>query len=325
MNKPIIGKALEYIITFFIILTLNFMVPRLMPGDPFTFLSNDEVGVSFTFTEEEIKKYKDYYGLNKPITTQYVDYLKNTLSGYLGYSIFYNDEVLNIITERITWTISLVFISTLISAFSGSLLGSISAYYRHRKIDKVLYFFFVSISQIPPFLIGLLILYYFGAYLKLFPLSGGITPFMEYNSYWHKIIDLAYHFILPALTLSFVNIGNFYLVSRNSVIEILSKDYITTAKAKALKKRRIVFVHALRNAIFPIVTRIFLSFGTVIGGAVLIENVFNYPGLGLLMKEAVFYRDYPLIQGIFTIMALFVLTMNLLSDLINKKLDPRLS
>jgi peptide/nickel transport system permease protein len=316
---------MEYIIPFLVIITLNFFIPRFMPGDPFTFLSSDTTSVSFTFSEEEIEKYKEYYGLDEPLGIQYKNYIGNLVKGYLGYSIFYNDEVIDIIKGRLTWTIILVLLSTLISAVLGTALGSISAYHRQNPLDQGLYFIFVIVSQIPSFLIGIIILFIFGAHLKWFPLSGGMTPFTQYSSYWAKLCDLIYHAMLPAFTLSFVNMGSFYLLARNSMIEVLSKDYIMTAKAKALKKRRIILRHALQNAILPVITRIFLSFGSFIGGAVLVENVFHYPGLGSLMRDAVFFRDYPVIQGIFLIMALSVLSMNLLADVIYKKIDSRLS
>lgn len=310
--------------TFLFIITVNFFIPRLMPGDPFIYLSSDESGMNVTYSDEQIEKYKEYYGMDEPLAIQYVRYVKNTFRGNLGYSIILNDKVLNIIWNRILWTLSLVIISIIISSFFGSLLGAISAYNRNKLLDKILYFIFIIISEIPTFIIGLMFLFYFAAYLGIFPLSGGMTPFKDYSSSWEYITDIIYHGTLPALALSFINTGNFYLISRNSMINVLEKDYVVTAKAKGLNQSRIIFRHALRNAILPIVTRIFLSLGTAIGGAVLVENVFRYPGLGTLMREAIFFRDYPLIQGIFLIMAVMVLMMNFIADMVYKKLNPRL-
>ncbi len=324
MKKDSLKKTREYLITLIFIISVNFFIPRLMPGDPFTFLSSENDSVCITFSEEEIQKYKDYYGLDKPLRIQYIQYIKNTFKGYLGYSIILKQKVSDIIIDRIGWTVLLVVISISISAVLGTVLGCISAFYRKKSIDKIFYFIFVVFSETPSFLIGVLFLFYFSAYLGVFPLSGGITPFANYNSIYEYITDLGYHAALPIITLSFTHIGGFYLLSRNSMITVLSKDYMVTAKAKGLKKERILFYHALKNAIPPIITRVFLSFGHVIGGSILIENVFKYPGLGVLMKQAVFYRDYPLIQGIFLLFAVMVLTMNLLADLTYKKLDPRL-
>ncbi|MTI66152.1 MAG: ABC transporter permease [Firmicutes bacterium] len=322
--KRVNRKIIEYIIPLIFVITLNFFIPRLMPGDPFTMISDDSSGVSFTYSEEEMDKYKAYYGLDKPLYKQFFNYIKKLFKGYLGYSIYYNENVLDIIIKRIKWTITLVIVATIISSSLGTIFGALSAYYKNSLLDKTLYTFFITFSQIPSFLIGLIFLFYFSAYLKFFPLAGGITAFSEFNSWFDKFIDLIYHGFLPALTLSIVNMGSFYLLSRNSMLSVLTKDYIVTAKAKALKKRVIIFKHTLKNAILPIVTRIFLNFGTLIGGAVLVENVFKYPGLGTLIREAVYVRDYPLIQGIFLFIALLVFSMNLLSDLVYKKLDPRL-
>ncbi len=324
MIKVVLKKIIEYLIVFLFILTINFFIPRLMPGDPFVFLSSDNNSIATAFSEEQIQRYKTYYGLDQPLKVQYCTYIKNICKGYLGYSIILNKDVLQIIKDRIIWTISLVVISTIISAILGTLLGCISAYHRKKRIDKILYFIAIFFSEIPSFLIGLLFLFYFSAYLKLFPLSGAMTPFASYDSILDYFLDIGYHALLPLITLSFTNIGGFYLLSRNSMITVLSKDYILTAKAKGLNKKRILYYHALKNAILPLITRIFLSFGYVIAGAILIENVFKYPGLGMLMKEAVFFRDYPLIQGIFLLLGIMVLSMNLFADVIYKKLDPRL-
>ncbi|SHK22152.1 ABC transporter permease [Paramaledivibacter caminithermalis] len=324
MSKNIFKISVGYVITFLFIITINFFIPRFMPGDPFTYLSSDESGMNVTYSDEEMQKYKEYYGLNKPLGIQFVNYIRNVLKGNLGYSIILNDEVSKIIISRITWTLGIVIISIIISCFFGTLLGAVSAYNRNGLIDKIIYSVFMIISEVPAFIIALIFLFYFAAYLDIFPLSGGFKPFVEYESSFENITDIIHHGVLPAVSLSFINIGNFYILSRNSMIDILQKDYIITANAKGLNKSRIILRHALRNAILPIVTRIFLSLGTAIGGAVLIENVFKYPGLGTLMREAVFFRDYPLIQGIFLIMAVMVIIMNLTADIVYKKLDPRL-
>lgn len=324
MKNSIFNKFFGYLLTLIFIITVNFFIPRLMPGDPFTYLSSDESGMSVNYSDGEIQKYKEYYGLDKPLRIQYLRYIRNILKGDLGYSIILNDKVTNIVFTRITWTLGIVIISIIISSLFGSLLGSVSAYNRNKLIDKMLYFVFMTISEIPGFIIGLIFLFFFAAYLNIFPLAGGITPFTDYKSTLELIKDILYHGILPTLSLSFINMGGFYLISRNSMINVLEKDYIVTANAKGLRISSIIFNHALRNALLPIITRMFLSLGKAIGGAVLIENVFRYPGLGTLMREAVFFRDYPLIQGIFLIMAVMVLMMNFMADMIYKKLDPRL-
>ncbi|MBZ4645816.1 MAG: peptide/nickel transport system permease protein [Petroclostridium sp.] len=325
MGKGLLKKASEYLITFFIIITLNFFIPRLMPGDPFTFLSSAEGQITVTYTEEQINKYKAYYGLDKPLLVQYASYITNLFKGNLGYSIYYNDSVVRIIGKRIPWTVSIVIASIILSCLVGTILGSWSAWHRNGIPDKVIYAVMIPISEIPSFLIGILFLFILAAKLGIFPLSGGMSTFAKYNNSAEKAMDIIHHAVLPVLTLSMTRLGEFYLLSRNSMVSVLSKDYIRTAKAKGLNKVRIIFRHALKNAMLPIVTRVFLSLGAVFGGAILVENVFSYPGLGRLMREAVMVRDYVLIQGIFIFMAIMVLTMNLLADILYVKLDPRVS
>lgn len=296
-----------------------------MPGDPFTFLSSDEGQITVTYSEEQINRYMDYYGLDKPLIDQYISYIVNIFKCNLGYSIYYNDSVISIISRRMPWTISIVIVSILISCMLGTILGSLSAWYRDGLFDKVLYSIMIVLSEIPSFLIGWLFLFVFAAKCGWFPLSGGMSTFANYNSFAKKAVDIIHHAALPVLTLSVSRLGGFYLLSRNSMISVLSKDYMRTAKAKGLNEVRIIFRHALKNSIIPIITRVFLSLGSVFGGAILVENVFNYPGIGHLMREAVMVRDYILIQGIFLCIAVTVLTANLLADIIYKKMDPRVA
>lgn len=317
-------KNIKLLLTFFLIITLNFCLPRLMPGDPFYFLSSEQGDIAITYSEEEIQRQKAYYGLDKPILVQYGSYLKNMAKGDLGYSIYFGNDVWTIIKNRIPWSISLVLLSIIIGGFFGTILGCLSAWHRQGPLDKILYSTMVLVSEIPPFLIGILFLFYLAARQGLFPLSGGMTPFADYTSWTDRLFDLVYHGFLPALTLSVTQMGGFFLIARNSMITVMNKDYMTTAKAKGLGTSRILFRHTLSNAALPIVTRMFNSLGQAVGGTILVENVFKYPGLGLLMRQAVLVRDYPLIQGIFLTVTLFVLIMNFTADIIYKKLDPRI-
>ena len=296
-----------------------------MPGDPFTFLSSEEGNVTVVYTEAQIEKYKAYYGLDEPLYKQYIHYLSNLIRGNLGYSIYYNQNVRTMIAKRAMWTVSIVVAAIVISCLSGMVLGCFSAWFRRSFIDKGLYFIMISFSQMPSFLLGVMLLFLCAAGLGWFPLSGGMRVFASYESPVHKVMDIIHHAFLPVVTLSLARVGEFYLLSRNSMISVLSKDYMKTARAKGLSNKRIIFRHALKNAMLPIITRVFLSLGVVFGGAVLVENVFRYPGLGRLMREAVMLRDYVLIQGIFIFFAIKVLIMNLVADILYKKIDPRVN
>ncbi len=318
------NKLTEYIVTFLIIITLNFMIPRIMPGDPFVFLSAEE-GQEVQYTAEQRQHYIDYYGLNKSPLKQYISYVSKLIMGDLGYSIYYKKSVSSIILARLQWTLLIVIAAVILSTIIGILLGCISAWYRERFLDKVMYFNLIFISEIPSFLVGLILLFVFAAEFDLFPLAGAMDYFIDYNNYWQKFLDILHHAFLPVAALTIARISGMYLLARNSIITILRKKYLRTARAKGLKKMRIIIHYVLRNALLPIVTRIFLSLGAMLGGAILVENVFAYPGLGMLMREAVMVRDYPLIQGIFLVVTFFVLTANFIADLVYKKLDPRLN
>jgi peptide/nickel transport system permease protein len=314
-------KAMEYMITIWVIITLNFMLPRLMPGDPFIFLSGEEGEDIAVFSEAQRQYYFQQYNFDKPLAVQYGRYLTGLFKADLGYSIYYNESVLNIIARRLPWTLFLVTAAVAISTFSGTILGAVSAGARHLWADHVFFLGFIIISEIPAFLLGLVLLFVFAAQMGIFPLSGAMTHFCHHMTLGQKISDIAMHAALPVATLAIVRIGGIYLLARNSIVTVLARDYIVTARA--LGKIRVFRRHTLRNAMLPIVTRVFLSLGALVGGAILVENVFNYPGLGRLMREAVMVHDYPLIQGIFMVVTLTVLSANLMADFIYKRIDPR--
>lgn len=314
-----------YILTLFAVILLNFFIPRMMPGDPFTFLSADHDNVSIVYTPEQIEKFKGYYGLDKSYAVQFYDYLKKLCMGDMGYSIYYNDNVVNVIAKRAVWTLALVLAALFLAGGAGIILGSISAWLRDGVFDRVTYSLMIIVSELPAFIVAIVLLFAGGAWLGWFPLSGGSTPFAEYDTHLERLADLLHHALLPLLALVIAKIGDFYLLSRNSMLTVLSKDYIRTAKGKGLGRGRIIFIHALKNAAPPVVTRLFVSLGTLFGGAILVENVFRYPGAGFLLREAVMVRDYPLIQGVFLFVAFMVLSMNFAADILYRKLDPRVA
>jgi len=323
MDKRFIKKIIEYFITFFVIISLNFLIPRIMPGDPFTFLSTEDGQVAISHSQQEIDRYMAYYGLDKPLWQQYIDYLKNLLKGNIGYSIYYKTSVMDVIGKRMIWTIGIVLSAVGVSSILGTLLGCFSAWYRDKGFEKILYSIMITVSEIPAFLVGIIVAFFVAAKFDFFPISGGMKAFAIYNSTYDKVFDIIRHAVLPVFTLSLVRLGEFYLLSRNSMITVLSKEYMITARAKGIKKFRIIFRHALKNAILPIITRLYMSLGAIFGGAILVENVFSYPGIGRLMREAVMLRDYVLIQGIFLYITVLVLSMNFLADSFYKMLDPR--
>lgn len=312
----------KYIVLFFILLTIHFILPRIMKADPFVFLSSDGTEVA-SYTEEEILKYKQYYGLDMSLWRQYLNYLLGIFTGNLGYSIYFKEKVTTLIFSRLVWTAGIVIFSLCISSVFGLFLGSFSAWNCQRKIDTILYQGMVIISEIPSFLTANMILMFFIIKWRILPTAGGITPFIKIEFSWNFILDIIKHAILPSLTLTFLRLPDFYFVSRSAMLQQIQKKYVETAQAKSLGDIYILMRHCLPNAINPIMTRFLLSIQTMFNATLIVENVFKYPGIGKLIRDAVFYRDYLLLQGIFLVITIFILTISFLGENFYQTIEKR--
>ncbi|WP_339013278.1 ABC transporter permease [Fusobacterium animalis] len=312
----------KYIVLFFILLTIHFILPRIMKADPFVFLSSDGTEVA-SYTEEEILKYKQYYGLDMPLWRQYLNYLFGIFTGNLGYSIYFKEKVITLIFSRLVWTAGIIIFSLCISSVFGLFLGSFSAWNCQRKIDTILYQGMVIISEIPSFLTANMILIFFIIKWNILPTAGGITPFIKIEFSWSFILDIIKHAILPSLTLTFLRLPDFYFVSRSAMLQQIQKKYVETAQAKSLGDIYILMKHCLPNAINPIMTRFLLSIQTMFNATLIVENVFKYPGIGKLIRDAVFYRDYLLLQGIFLVITIFILSISLLGENFYQTIEKR--
>jgi len=293
-----------------------------MKADPFVFLSSDGTEVA-SYTEEEILKYKQYYGLDMPLWRQYLNYLFGIFTGNLGYSIYFKEKVITLIFSRLVWTAGIVIFSLCISSVLGLFLGSFSAWNCQRKIDTILYQGMVIISEIPSFLTANMILMFFIIKWRILPTAGGITPFIKIEFSWSFILDIIKHAVLPSLTLTFLRLPDFYFVSRSAMLQQIQKKYVETAQAKSLGDIYILMRHCLPNAINPIMTRFLLSIQTMFNATLIVENVFKYPGIGKLIRDAVFYRDYLLLQGIFLVITIFILTISLLGENFYQTIEKR--
>jgi len=313
-----------YLIILLVIILINFFLPRLMPGNPFTTEALDDSFLGASYAPEQIEKYKAYYGMDQPLPVQLISYFGKILTLDLGYSLRFNQDVAELIVIRIPWTLGIVTISLLISTVLGVALGAFSALHNHKRIDSTLYAGMVVFSETPSFLVGIILLFVFGAGLGWFPLAGANTPFARYDTPTAQVLDILHHAALPIITLALAQIGSYYLLGRSSMLTVLGKDYIRTARGKGVGEWRVLFQHALKNAMPPIISKLFMSLGIMLGGAILVENVFNYPGIGRLMREAVVARDYVLIQGIFLCLAVAILILSFLADFAYLRLDPRL-
>jgi len=317
---------IRFALTLLVILALNFLLPRMMPGDPFSTMSSDVAGEDVVImTEAQREYYFRYYGLDLPLHEQFIQYLSNLARGDLGESIYYKMPVTGVILLHLPWTILIVLGATVISTVIGVVLGTISARNRKKGSDRLMMSGLIAFSEIPPFLLGLILLLIFCVQFRLFPLAGAMTPFAHYDSILDRVGDIAYHAFLPVLTLSLTQLTGVYLLTRNTLITVSTKDYIRTARAKGLGDHVVWTRHALRNALLPVVTRTGFTIGILMGGAVLVESVFNYPGIGLTLRSAVVARDYPLIQGILLVVAVSILLCNLIVDRVYQKLDPRVA
>jgi peptide/nickel transport system permease protein len=321
MEKYILGRVIQIIITFFIVMSIIFLLFRVIPSDPTSFL------LTPSMTAEAKETIREQFGLDEPIMTQYYLYFKNFFHGNFGNSFYGGRSVMSIIKEKMLNSIFLVTTSVILSYVIGITIGKAIAWKRGSKTEK----FFVGLglwfyTTFTPWL-GILFLWIFAFKLQLFPLGGLITPekWIADPSLTEKILDLIHHLILPLITYVVLWFGGYMLLMRNSMLETLKEDYIVTARAKGLKEKDIRDKHAARNAMLPIVTAFAISISFSITGAVLIETVFSWPGIGRTIVEATLRQDYPLVQGAFAIITIVVLIANFIADIAYAYLDPRIS
>jgi peptide/nickel transport system permease protein len=261
--------------------------------------------------------------LINPFETQFFIYVGNLLHGDLGISYHTNRPVGEMLGEALLNTVILIGIGQVVSIFLGITLGLIAAWKSHTPIDFGALIFSLVAWSLPTFWLGIVLLFAGSTWLDL-PVVGKFSPGMQFAGGWPLIADVARHLILPTITLTVVMLGEYMLIMRSTVLEVLSEDYILTAKAKGLRTFQILKDHALRNAMLPMITIIALNLGFTVAGAIQIESVFSWPGLGLAIFEAVGRRDYPMLQGAFLLIAFSVIFANLLAELLYSVLDPRI-
>ncbi|MGW9415624.1 ABC transporter permease [Arthrobacter cupressi] len=311
-----------YLIAFWVSITLNFLLPRFMPGDPVSRMFARSAG---QMQPEQIEALRKLLGVDdRPIWVQYADYLHNIVTGNMGVSITrFPTPVTEVIASQIGWTLLLGGTALVIAAVVGNLLGILAAWRRGGAIDSALPPLLVFIGSFPYFWLAMGALYLFGVILGWSPLRHAFSDGLEPAFTWEFISDAGAHLVLPALTIVLVSIGGWMLGMRNTMIATNAEDYITMAEAKGLKPGRIMFRYAARNAMLPSVTSFGMSLGFVVGGALLTEVVFAYPGVGYQLLNAVQGLDYPLMQGLFLTITAAVLLANFLVDIFYVRLDPR--
>jgi peptide/nickel transport system permease protein len=321
-RRYVLRKLLQAFITLVAILIFNFFLFRVWsPGDPVSFLTR---GQGANISLEERQELIQEYGLDKSTWGQFAEYMKDTLTLKLGASSFYQGEPVMSVFMRFLWpTLLLVGISTLFSMVIGIWMGIRSGWRRGSLFDKSSMIGSLVLYSMPEFWLGMLLLLLFSSTLGWFPVGGRISTDSSELSAFGQVLDVANHLFLPVLTLTLAFLGEFYLVMRSSLLDVLGEDYITTARAKGVPERLVLNHHAVRNALLPTVTLVALSFGYVIGGAITVEVVFSYQGLGLLTYTAILAKDYWLLQGLFLFFTVAVIVFNLIADFTYAYLDPR--
>jgi ABC-type dipeptide/oligopeptide/nickel transport system permease component len=304
------------VLTIAVAATLNFALFRLAPGDPAQALSRVPGGGAALQAE-----LRQQFGLDEPVLTQYGLYMKGIVTGDLGVSFANRQPVVDNIWRQLKNTVPMVLAGTLLAIALGWLVGVVAAARRGTAADHAGVGLSALMYSLPPQWVGVILIVLFGGFL---PSSGRENEFLIDPSFATHVSDVASHMVLPALTFALSLFGQFALVSRSAMLETLGDDYILTARAKGLSSWQIVRRHALRNAMLPTVALSAVMIGTVVGGALLVEVVFSWPGVGLATYEAVGARDYPMLQGLFLVLVIAVVVCNLLADLLLLRLDPRI-
>ncbi len=311
-----------YGIAFLIILGLNFLLPRLMPGDPLTAIYGDEAMIAMT---PQLKaSLVERFALDLSIWQQLGAYFLNLLQGDMGYSYSYNAPVWQVIMGSLPWTLLIVGVSLVLSTLLGIFLGIESGWRRGSRTDRTLLTGLMYINGFPDFFMGLILLIIFGVLLGIAPLSGALTPYSGLTGLalaW----DVMRHMALPVTALTLAQLAGGYLLTRNSMLTVLKTPFMLVARAKGLPQRVLKYRHAGRNSMLPVITMTGIRLGKVVTGTLFVELVFAYPGIGYMTYQALLSRDYPLIQGIFLVVAVSVLLVNFAVDCLSPRLDPRVS
>jgi peptide/nickel transport system permease protein len=312
-----VGNA---VVTLILVLVLNFYLFRVMPGDPVKLLIPQDPSISQDFIDRQ----REAFGLGKPLHEQFLIYLYKTATLDFGLSYYYRTPVLDYLWDSLQWTLILVGISSVLMILIGMTMGIISAWKRGGAFDTGSLAFSLFFYAMPTFWFAMMLVVLFTQRLELFPPSGQLSfgeklwPFS-----WDKFVDLLNHLVLPATSLTIGSIAAFSLIIRSSLVDVMTEEYITTARAKGLSESKVLKDHAVPNAMLPMVTLIAMDIAFVVGGAFQTEQVFSYKGIGWATIQATYKRDYPVLQAAFLIIAVTVIFANLIADLLLIKLDPR--
>ncbi len=319
-SQFLVRRVIQALLTILFIVLLNFILFRMMPGSPERVLTRNP-----NISAEVKVALRAKWGLDKPLfPDQFVSFVASTAQGDFGLSYKYRGQpVTEVLGSRIWPTVILFGLGEIIAIFVGMALGAYAGWKRGGTVDYVGNGVSLILYATPYFVLGLFLLVIFASTLGWFPTNGMLTAGASYPTVVHRLADFLHHLFLPLATVSLGLIGLYSILMRSSIIGTLSEDYVQTARAKGLPDAHILRAHALPNALLPAVTIVAIQFGYVIAGAITAEVVFNWPGIGTLTVDALSARDYPVLQGIFLLLAVSVVVANLVADLVYGILDPR--
>ncbi len=316
-TRYILRRMVQSLVTMFVAATLTFAILRLLPGDPTMMFEGP-------FMPPDVRQHiLADFGLDKPLPIQYLKYLTQLAHGNLGISFSERAPVTHVIMDALPWTLLLTGSAVVLTLLLAIPLGLLTVMRRGQAFDLVIRATTVTMGSLFVPWVALVLLNFLGLHLKWFPIGGAMDPVL--NPGQSRQVDILRHLALPVFVLTLTGLGPYILFLRTSMVEVMSEDYVRTARAKGVAERRVILVHAFRNALMPLVTVIGLRLGFLVSGAVLAETVFAYPGVGRLIFRSVQQHDYPVLQGAFLMLAVTVVVFNLITDVVYGFLDPRIS
>ncbi len=318
MLALVVRRLLVAVVIAFLVATLSFMLVHAAPGEPFAALREDP-----RITAEMAQRIREQYGLDRPLGEQYVRYIGSLARGDFGESFLQRRQVSRVLGDALPNSLLLMTTALVVAFALGVALGALQAYRRGSRVDKVIGGVSLALASVPEYLLAIALLFAFAYLLPIFPTAGMSDPVMwRFMSPLQRLADVARHLVLPATTLVLIVASVVARYQRAALLDVLPDDFIRTAKAKGLSRPR-VLMHALRNALLPTITLIGLLFPALFGGAVFVENVFGWPGMGRTIVDALMARDYPLVMGTLVIGSFFVVVGGLVADLAAMSADPR--
>ncbi len=327
MRGDVLRLLSRYVLLAIAVVLLNFFIPRLLPGDPLSFGSGEGIDPAVPISGAVKDRLRAYYHLDEPLGSQLWSYLRDLARGDLSWSIVRPAPVRDLILDRLPWTLGLLLTSLLISAVVGTALGIAAGWSPQGRRERLLVSVTAGLSAVPEFLLAIGLLLALAIGLGWFPLLGGQTAFPDYGEgpggLVRRGLDTAWHMTLPAIALTLAGTAGFLLIARDATADVRAAPWVVAARAKGLRERQIALRHVLPNIAFPLLTFLGLRLGAVLGGTLVVERVFNVPGLGLLAYQSIRARDYPVLQALFLLAGLGVLVANLGVELLYLRLERR--